>query len=169
MRIATAFELFAGSEWDFELEFGLLARYPWLADEQRRVRAVVGAISRRERRLSPSPIRAFFQTIAMLFTVVLTHKKHSPCGAPDVFTSVHSNASCTAILCPRCYHESQSEGRERRWTASRRACELTQIASPSGQFITFRGGWCRRSLRCDRLWWFDELNDQIETQSLPKT
>src|SRR6267378_1482832 len=25
MRIATAFELFAGSEWDFELEFGLLA------------------------------------------------------------------------------------------------------------------------------------------------
>src|SRR5713101_9779758 len=75
-----------------------LARYPWLADEQRRVGAVVRAISRCERRLSPSPIRAFFQTIAMLFTVVLTDKKHSPCGAPDVFTSVHSNASYTAIL-----------------------------------------------------------------------
>src|SRR6266850_260887 len=53
MRIATAFELFAGSELELDFRLGLLARYPWLADEQRRVRAVVGAISRRERRLSP--------------------------------------------------------------------------------------------------------------------
>src|SRR6266851_5035845 len=32
----------AGSERDVELEFGPLARYPWLADEQRRVRAALG-------------------------------------------------------------------------------------------------------------------------------